>query len=324
MNAEAGMFIRDIAHSLDRASHPPLEALRDAYGWGPRTHRVFDRLFGLKSTSLHPDLTLTEGLRLSAERLARRNPTLQGRVDAIVYAHALNTSLPFASDALHQIGREVFGSEAEVLSVTHGSCASAILALHVLRQGSHDLGNIVLLTGEKCFFELLDYADNNGLFGETTSASWISVEEGAAFARIDGTAAGHFPGVSAPLARADRETAAEYDRAFLPTLQSAVEAALGAAGLAADKIGVILPTHLSPFTFNRMADRLGLPEGLVFKVNLPQIGHCFCGDLFINLETWARGAIDHRPVHVMSFAAGMTGAFAAIILTRNPNGACPP
>lgn len=317
------MFIRDIAHSLDQAAFPPLDTLRASYGWSAHTHRVFDRLFGLQSTSLHPGVPLADGLRHSAERLAARNPGLSGRVDAIVYAHALNVTLPFASDVLESIGTEIFASQPEVMSISHGSCASAILALHVLRRGRPDLRNIVLLTGEKCFFELLDYAENNGLFGETTSASWVTSTEGPALARIDGTSAGAFFGVFEPLARADKDTTARYDRDFLPTVERAVGAALTDAGLPPDRIGAILPTHLSPFTFNRVAHRMGLPEGIVFKANLPRIGHCFCGDLFINLETWARHDRRPAPVTLMSFAAGMTGAYAAIVLTHNPNGACP-
>ncbi len=315
------MLVRDIAHSLDTAVFPGLEALRDAYGWGPRTHRIFDRLFGLKSTSLHPDQRLEDGLRASATKLAMRHACLQGQVDLIVYCHALNTTLAFEDAVLRRIGRDVFGSAAEVMSVTHGSCASALLLLHLLvRYPAGAARNIVLLTGEKCFFELLDYADNNGIFGETTSAVWLTAAgEGPVVARVTATVGGAFDGVSAPLARADNETLARYDRDFLPTMQAAVKTALDRAGLQPAQIDTILPTHLSPFTFNRIADRLGIPEGRVVKQNLAQIGHCFCGDLFINLETWARDAAPQPdPVHILSFAAGMTGSYAAIILTKEP------
>lgn len=314
------MLVCDIAHSLDTATFPDLEVLRTAYGWSPRTHRVFDRLFGLQSTSLHPGCTLEAGLRVSAAKLAARHPALQGQVDLIVYCHALNTSLPFDDDVLQRIGRDIFASEAEVMSVTHGSCASAILLLHLLaRLPQGGACNIVLLTGEKCFFELLNYADNNGIFGETTSAVWLTPDaEGPAMARVVATSGGTFDGVSAPLARADKDTLARYDRDFLPTMQAAAQRVMDIAGLVATDIDTILPTHLSPFTFNRIADRLGIPEGRVVKQNLARIGHCFCGDLFINLETWVRSAAPQTvPRHILSFAAGMTGSYAAIILTKD-------
>lgn len=316
------MQLLDITHSLAQAELPDLETLRDRYGWTARTHRIFDRMFGLQSTSLHPEHSLRETLLISAAKLAARNPALLGNVDLLVYCHALNSTIPLQGDALRMIAREVFDSAPEILSVTQGSCASAILALHLLRHlpPTDRPRNIVLLTGEKCFFELLDYADNNGLFGETTSAVWLTEDTTPRrdATRIVATNAGAFAGVWAPLARADKETAANYDRSFIPKMQAAVEAVMAEACITSTDIGIVLPTHLSPFTFNRVSERLGIPDGRVIKQNLTRIGHCFCGDLFINYKTWLQGV--HRasaPVHVLSFAAGMTGSYAAIILQKD-------
>jgi len=316
------MQVMDIAHSLDQADFPDLDTLQGRYGWGKRTHRVFDRMFGLKSTALHPDLSLTDGLMMSAKRLAQRNPELIGHVDVVLYAHALNTSLPHERSVLMDIAQDVFGSTPEVMSVTHGSCASAIMGLQLLRAMPRETPlNIVLLTGEKCFFEVLNYADNNGLFGEVTSAVFLRHGSDLGL-QVKATTAGVFDGVYAPLAKADKEVTAAYDKAFLPTITAAAAQVMVQADLGPDQIDLILPTHLSPFTFNRVAEQLGIDSSKVVKQNLSHIGHCFCGDLFINFETWQRSdlfqAANDRAINVLSFAAGMTGSYAAIILTQEP------
>lgn len=311
-----------VAHTLDRASFPDLAALRDRYGWGLRTHRIFERMFGLTSTALHPDLALPQSLELAARRLLAEDPALYGDVDILVYCHALNTALPFDQEVLNQIGRDVFGGHPEALSVTHGSCASAIMALQMLDTLPLPQGrpaNIVLLTGEKCFFELLNYADNNGLFGEVASAAHLrhGSPQSTGRTRVAATTAGVFDGVFAPLAKADKDLAAAYDQAFIPTMTDAAAQVMNQAGLTPDQIDLVLPTHLSPFTFNRVAAQLGIPGERVLKQNLSRIGHCFCGDLFINFETWLRTEpASDRPVNILSFAAGMTGSYAAIILTK--------
>lgn len=313
------MELVSIAHTMDRASFPDLPTLRDAYGWGTRTHRIFERMFGLQSTSLHPDLVLEEGLRLAARRLAAQDPKLCGSVDYLVYCHALNTALPFDVAVLEGIAADELGSRPEVLSVTHGSCASAIMAIQLLRDMSLGPANVVLLTGEKCFFELLNFADNNGLFGEIASATHLRLGAGPQGIRVAATTSGVFEGFCEPLAKADKDLAASYDQAFIPTMTDAVSRALAQAGLDARDIDVILPTHLSPFTFNRVAAQLGIPSERVLKQNLTRIGHCFCGDLFINLETFLQTVPNHkRPLNILSFAAGMTGSYAAIILTKEP------
>lgn len=311
------MELVQIAHTMDRARFPDLESLREAYGWSTRTHRIFDRMFGLKSTALHPDMALADSLRLSAQRLANKSPELIGNVDYLVYCHALNTSLPFDEPVLEEIARDAFGNTPEVMSVTHGSCASAIMAVQMLRELPFARPtNIVLLTGEKCFFELLNYADNNGLFGEVASAVHLRAGTGGP-TRVSATTAGVFEGVCEPLAKADKDLAGRYDQAFIPTMTAAAQGAMDMAGLRPGEIDVILPTHLSPFTFNRVAEQLGIPGDRVLKQNLAKIGHCFCGDLFINFDTWRRSKTSKgRAQNILSFAAGMTGSYAAIILKQ--------
>jgi len=249
--------------------------------------------------------------------MAARSPELIGDVDYLGYCHALNTSLPFDQPILTEIARDVCQATPEVMSVTHGSCASAIMAVQMLSTLSGDQpANVVLLTGEKCFFELLNYADNNGLFGEVASAVHLRIG-GTGRTQIAATTAGVFEGVCDPVTKADKDLASRYDQAFIPTMTEAAQLAMDQAGLTPGQIDVILPTHLSPFTFNRVADQLGIPGDRVLKQNLARIGHCFCGDLFINFDTWQRGAENRdRPVNILSFAAGMTGSYAAIILTQ--------
>ena len=310
------MRLVDVAHSLDEAAFPGLDALRERYGWSERDHRIFDRLFGLRSTSIHEGVALREALEISARELARRHPDLRGQVDVLVYCHALNTALPPEAPALAEIAEEVFASRPEVLSLTQGSCASAILATELLRGRPGEAPrNVVMLTGEKCFFELLDYAPSNGLFGETTSCAWLRTDGDGPGARVAAVVPGRFEGVWSPVPQGSKAEAARYDAGFVPLLEAAARAALERAGTTPEEVDLVLPTHLSPFTFDRVAARLGIDPARICKRNLRRIGHCFCGDLLINYGTWAA---DHAgaPARILSFAAGMTGSYAAIVLHK--------
>lgn len=309
------MHIIDTAHSLGHAQFPNLETLRDTYGWSSRNHRIFDRMFQIKSTSLHRDTSLADTLEFSAQKLVNANPELVGAVDYLVYCHALNEVTPCDSNTLGHIAQTVFHSSPEILSVTYGSCASAILAIDMLRHNLEDSPkNIVILTGEKCFFDLLKYAENNGLFGEASSATYLK-SNALAGTQVVATSTGSFPGIYSPVANANKEVSRKYDQEFMPRILASVTDSLQQAGIAAEQIDVILPTHLSPFTPDRVADRLGIPKGRVFKDNIATIGHCFCGDMFINLQSWkSQQPPLSRPYYALSFAAGMTGSHASIIL----------
>lgn len=309
--------IIDVAHSLDHAEYPDLETLRSEYGWSDRNHRIFDRMFGLRSAALHRGMALRETLSLSARELAVRNPELVGNVDYLFYCHAVNTTLPVGREELTRLAEEVFGSTPEVMSVAHGACASAIMVIHMLRSFRvRQPSNVVILTGEKCFFELMDYADNQGIYGEATAGVFLKLgsETGT---RVTATSVGRFEGVFAPMAKASKEEMAAFDQAFIPKILRLVENSLKEAALHPSEVDLILPTHLSPFTSNRVADRLNMHNAVVWKANLHRIGHCYCGDLFINLRSWLQEAVSlTRPMNILSFASGMTGSHAAIILRR--------
>lgn len=317
------MQLVDVAHSLSRASFPDLDALRAEYHWSDRNHRIFGRMFGLRSAALHPGVALSELLEQSAADLAARNPGLIGHVDQVYYCHAVNSTLPFDRDFLGGLVRRAFGCDPELMSVAHGSCASAIMVMRMLAGFAADGPlNVVILTGEKCFFDMLQYADNQGLYGEATAAALLRVGGGGpgtgGGAEVVATATGVFDGLYAPMVDAPKEVTQAFDQAFLPRMTGLVRRLLDSAGLRPDEIDVIFPTHLSPFTSDRVANSVGITRAEIWKANLARIGHCYCGDLFLNYQTWLSEAGDAgRRANILSFASGMTGSYAGIVLKRS-------
>lgn len=311
------MRIVDVAHTLAAAEYPGLEELRAAYGWSDRNHRIFQRMFGLRSAALHPGVPLIEALRSSAATLAERNPEIVGRVDRVYYCHAVNSTLPADRDLLGRMVRETLGGDPEVMSVAHGSCTSAILVMRTLLALPPEARlNAVVLTGEKCFFEMLQYADNQGLYGEATAAVLLRTGDGEGGTRVVATRTGVFDGVYAPMVAVPKEVTQAFDQAFLPRMTALVTGLLAAADLAPEEIDVIFPTHLSPFTSDRVANLTGMTRAEIWKVNLPRVGHCYCGDLFLNYRTWLASDATEGATRILSFASGMTGSYAGVVLER--------
>jgi 3-oxoacyl-[acyl-carrier-protein] synthase III len=312
------MQLVDVAHSLERASYPDLEELRTEYGWSDRNHRIFSRMFGLQSAARHPGVALADLLAGSAVDLAKRNPELIEHVDQVYYCHAVNDTLPFDHDLLGQLVRKIFACDPEVMSVAHGSCTSAIMVLRTLQAFPDDRPmNVVILTGEKCFFDMLQYADNQGLYGEAASATFVRLGDTAG-TQVVATATGVFDGLFAPMVNAPKEVTQAFDQAFLPRMSGLVQRLLQSADIAPHDIDLIFPTHLSPFTSDRVANLVGMPRAQIWKANLPRIGHCYCGDLFLNYQSWLTGGGDKTsPVNILSVASGMTGSYAGIVLRRS-------
>lgn len=315
------MRILEVATSLEEAELVPIDALRLRYGWSDRDHRIFTRLFGLRSACLHDGLSLKECLGLSLAKLMSRNAAMFGRIDGLIYCHALNDPMPFDQPILDDLARRFLGGCPDVMSVTHSACASSISILEYLSSVAQSLPDkryFVILTGEKCFDAVLQYAAQSGLFGEASTAVLVDVHATSrAGIKFVSSAHGRIAGVYDPVVKLDLAMRNYYDEAYIPTIVSVVRSALMRGGIEVGQLSAFLPTHLSPFTFDKVATQLGIPRIRIVKDNLYTLGHCFCGDAFINLHAWLKGSRGgHGDQYAMTFAAGMTGTFAAMILKK--------
>lgn len=316
------MRILDIATSVEDGRLVGLDELQDLYGWSDRDQRIFSRLYGLRSACLHEGGSLRDTLAASLSRLMTANPGAFGRIDGLLYCHALNNTTPIDHHILGELARRFLGGVPEVFSITNSACASAISALEFLAGTvtANVPGRLfVILTGEKCFDAVLQYAPQSGLFGEGTTAALIDIhpEDGKGF-HVVASAHGRVAGIYDPVVKHDLETRNRFDDAYIPTIVAVIERALARARIGARQLDVLLPTHLSPFTFDKVARQLGIPDVEIIKDNLSILGHCFCGDAFINLRSWRDGTgKSARNSYAMTFAAGMTGTFAALILRKD-------
>jgi len=123
-------------------------------------------------------------------------------------------------------------------------------------------------------------------------------------------------GISGRTRQSSREQENRYDHHFMPTMMRAIHHALAEAKIDAGQLECILPYHMSPVTFDRIADQLDVPRSRVMRTNLYRLGHCFCGDSFINLHDYSFGNSGRNTGHFLAVAAGVAGSFCAMIFDR--------
>lgn len=315
------MKILDVA-TLINPELTSLETLHRRYQWGERNQKIFSRFLKLESTCLFPDHTLPELLHTTLKRLLAKHEDKRSAITHIVYAHSLHATYPFETRVLEQWCHQHIGAHVESLSVTQGSCASSLLGLALLQRilGQRATNEApkyaILLTGDKCFHDTVQYVDQNGLFGEGCSATLITNDDQAAGLTVTGLAWQTLGAISHRTVSSNRAQANAYDRAFIPTMTHTIEQALKRANIEPQKVEAMLPYHMSPPTFDRLVDRLTIPRERIYRKNLYRIGHCFCGDAFINLHDYWRVNQQQRPSGpILCMAAGVAGTFGALVLT---------
>ena len=128
------MQLVDVAHSLPHTALTELDQLRANYGWSDRNHRIFTRMFGLKSAAMHPDLPLRRHLQqrgskgkdlpaLGARALREENdplPPIQDALDLTEHPRQIAAILAVDEKGLDGSAEK---SEASTLSaMSRGNC----------------------------------------------------------------------------------------------------------------------------------------------------------------------------------------------------------
>ena len=316
------MYIHSIT-SLIAPVLTPLARLEEEYRWGERNHKIFSRFHKMQSASLFahdalPDLVFDLLQKLRAECDAG----LFRQIRYVAWAHSLHSASPFDQMEEQSTVFETFfgGQQIEFFSVTQASCASGLVALNYLQakmcgaQQNNASACAVLITGEKCFHRTVQYVDQNGYFGEAFCATLLGITPSPHSLHLRALHLQQLGAYGTRMRETDRESENAYDHAFLPVMSETIQKALEYAGCTPDELSAVLPYHISPVTFDRLADRSGFSREIVFRHNLYTLGHCFCSDAFLNIQSLLACRKNRaRSQFILALASGVAGTFGAMV-----------
>jgi 3-oxoacyl-[acyl-carrier-protein] synthase-3 len=275
--------------------------------------RLFRRFHGLAEIRLDPEGTLFDLLLAAAVRLE----ALRGREHLVRYVlHARNmpVAVPYPLNPLHELCRKLGLGHASAFTVTHHACASALVTIDVagrlLAADAEPDALALVLAGEKAFTRDAQFVPGTSVFGEAGAACLVRADgprdRMLAFAS---DTRGEFDGRLEDLP----ELAARYEQEYPVSLAEVMLAAVARAGLHLDDIGLILPHNVNAVSWQRLCRRIGFPVERVLLDNVPQTGHAFCADMFVNYATAARRGLLSPGDPYLVAAAGQGAIFSAMV-----------
>ena len=115
------------------------------------------------------------------------------------------------------------------------------------------------------------------------------------------------------------EVAALYDRCYRDNVEATVLNVLEKVGMTIHDVDHVLPHNVNIHTWQKLAKQLGISMTRVFSDNISRCGHCFGGDMFVNLHSLREelGTI-HKPVRCLAVSAGIGASFGATIIELMP------
>lgn len=274
---------------------------------------VFHRHFDLHRVRLAPGLDLRDLMVNAAGALAGLRGN-EHRVRYVLAGRTLATVGPSASNALHEACAELGLGHAITLTVNQHACASGLLAVdlagRLLAADGDEDALALVLTGEKATVPGSRMIAGTTVMGESSAACLIRSGggRGELLSYVAHTH-GEYHQVFQP-----EEVAAGFGREYSNMLLGAMRQAVEAAGIGFADLALILPHNVNRFSWSRVCQLLGFPLNRVHLENMPELGHSFGADAFLNYADALRQGRLSPGDHCLMVGVGLGATFSAMVL----------
>ncbi|MFE0461748.1 3-oxoacyl-[acyl-carrier-protein] synthase III C-terminal domain-containing protein [Kitasatospora sp. NPDC058965] len=295
-------------------SSVPVEQLGERLGLTKRQTTLLRRFHGLDRVRLDPEGDLETLLGHAVEALTE----LRGRehlVRYVLYARSMPVGVPYPLNPLPGLLDRFGLHRARAFTVTHHACAASLLAVDLAgrllaAEGDRQALTLVL-AGEKTFTRDAQLVPETAVFGEGAAACLVGAEgDRDRVLSYASRQLGEFDGRLAD----DPELLARYQRAYPEAMAEAMTAALDRAGTSWERLALVLPHNVNRVSWHRLCRLVGFPPERVVLDNVPEVGHSFAADAFINHRTaTARGLLRSGDRYLIA-AAGLGATFSAMVL----------
>jgi 3-oxoacyl-[acyl-carrier-protein] synthase-3 len=290
-----------------------IASLQDELELSEAQLRAFQRFFGLSHIRREPGGTGYDLMLAAAGKLSE----LRGQEDRIRYviqARSMPVSTAYPRSDVHEVRRALGLRRAEAFTMVHQVCASGLLAVDLAgrllaAEGDPD-ALALILTGEKTYTTMVRTVPGAAVNGEGAAALLVGI--GGGHDRVLGYATRTYGRFNSGLVLTD-EVNADYQQVYPQAVAEILNAAVARAGISLNDVALVLPHNVNRVSWVRVCRLIDFPLDRVLLDNVPETGHCFCADAFINFRTAQElGRLQPGDRYVM-VAVGIGGFFSAMV-----------
>ncbi|MGP3937816.1 3-oxoacyl-[acyl-carrier-protein] synthase III C-terminal domain-containing protein [Nonomuraea sp. KM88] len=290
-----------------------IASLRDELGLTDAQLRAFERFFGLSHVRREPGGTGYDLMLAAAGKLSELHGQ-EDRVRYVIQARSMPVATVYPRSDVHEVRRALGLRRAQAFAIVHQVCASGLLAVdlagRLLAADGDPDALALILTGEKTFTTMARTVPGAAVNGEGAAALLVGV--GGGHDRVLGYATRTYGRFHSGYVLPD-ELNADFQQVYPNAVADVLTAAVDRAGISLDDVALILPHNVNRVSWVRVCRLMGFPLERVLLDNVPETGHCFCADSFINLRTAQElGRLRPGDRYVMA-AVGLGGFFSAMV-----------
>ncbi|MDP1574034.1 MAG: 3-oxoacyl-[acyl-carrier-protein] synthase III C-terminal domain-containing protein [Coxiellaceae bacterium] len=241
---------------------------------------VFEHFYGLKKVAIYDEggvFSLIENALLKLQYDV-------SQINYLIYLHTADWVLPQGDSLLKRV-QDKFGlSRCHFFEISYARCASYFIALELLSKlfKYSDCVSALILTGEIAFTPALRVVPQSSIVSDvSTAAIWLnSPGVHQLLSVVNKFIRGYEKGIYLTM-----DELKKFDLIYIENTVSVVKEALLKAKLSLSEITYILPHNVNLSTWRNISSALHFPIEKIYLKNIPELGHSFCSDHLINLES---------------------------------------
>ncbi|WP_416292505.1 3-oxoacyl-[acyl-carrier-protein] synthase III C-terminal domain-containing protein [Paenibacillus illinoisensis] len=292
----------------------PVRELNEHLGLKNAQTKVMEKIHGLKQVRQDKGGDLTSLLGRVLAQVVNSPAVVPSSIKYIIYCHTIQENFPFPMKVLQGLKQAYGLQHAIAFSLTQQNCASGLIALDVaatLMPSLEEDDHILILTGEKTFSPIVQLIPNTTVMGEAAAAVLIgNSNSGSRMIGLSNVTLGQFCNVLT----GDPETLKEFQEIYTPQLCEVIVQAVNRTGLTMQDIRYIVPHNVNLSSWKKVAAALSFPLERVYTSNVPEIGHCFCSDPYINLKEISDLQLLQRDDYYLLVTVGLGATFSVAVM----------
>ena len=241
---------------------------------------VFNQFYGLKKIAIYDEGGVFSLIEKSLLTLKYDLST----IDYLIYLHTADWVLPYGDSILKKTQDWLGLTSCRAFELSYARCASYFAVLELLSrlfQGV-DCGSALVITGEIAFTPALRVVPQSSMVSDvSTAAVWVNTPlSHRLLSVVNKFIMGYEKGIYL--------TADElryFDLSYINNTVLVIHEALLKAAITLSQIAFILPHNVNLSTWRNIAKALNFPIEKVYLKNISELGHSFCSDHLINLES---------------------------------------
>lgn len=264
------------------SSRVPIASLEKETKLSKEMLAIYRAIYGLRNVPIWKE-SLESLLLPPLEKLFEKQnrPT---KIKYLIYLHTTPWILPFGDDLLTRIKKK-FGLKGVISwGTTQYKCVSFLKMLEVLPVllKRHSDFSALMITGEIAFTSELRVVPRSTIVGDAATASIFSMRGEAH--HVLSTVTQLLPGYARGIELLDQELRS-FDAYFIQSMVEIIDRAIASAHISLADITLLLPHNVNIPTWKKIATQLMIPIEKIYLNNIPKVGHCFCSDHLINLQS---------------------------------------